>query len=141
AVAAGWDYSLAIQYFTPCVDITNVDTRVNYDTTFCTIGGTNSPLMDATNRVVGTMWWSNSINSSNGTFAAAQYWMIENITLDIGTNIISVLGTNAFGLIGSDSVTIIRDLPEGASAVMAALALASMAVRKRQRHLITVSRR
>jgi len=112
AMAAGYYHSLAIK-LSPLVDITNADALVSYDTTRYTIGGTNSPLMGATNRVVGTMWWSNALNSAEGTFPVAQIWSIGNIPLNFGTNVIGVCGTNVYGWLGYDSVIIKRSLPVG----------------------------
>ncbi|MCX7005349.1 MAG: hypothetical protein NTV22_19050 [bacterium] len=110
AAAAGAYHSLAIR-LSPFVNITNVDTFVNCDTTHFTIGGTNSPFMYTTNRLVGTMWWSNERNGACGTFAANQHWRIANISLGVGTNLIAVYGTNVYGWLGYDSVRVMRAFP------------------------------
>jgi len=112
ALAAGGYHSLAL-IFSPFIDITNVDKIVSYDNTEYTIGGTNSPLMDAMNCIVGTMWWSNSLNAAHGSFAAAENWTIANIALGFGTNVITVYGTNVYGWLGYDSVNITRAFPTG----------------------------
>lgn len=125
----------------PFIDITNAYVSVANDLTSVTIGGTNSLLMNVTNMVVSTMWWTNTLNGMHDCFATAQEWTIDNIPLDIGTNVICVFGTNEFGLIGFDSIIVTKDLPEGACAVAVTLVLASIARRKRQNKLIAVSRR
>jgi len=112
SVAAGAYHSLAIR-FGPFVDITNADVSVAYDVVSLTIGGTNSSLIDAKNRMVGTMWWTNALNGAYGEFAATPTWTIQNIPLGVGTNISSVFGTNSYGWLGSDSVRIKRAFPVG----------------------------
>ena len=119
AMAAGGDHSLAIS-FVPFVDITNANASVTYTNSHYSIGGTNSPLMDVTNQVVGTMWWINALNGSYGVFVANETWTIQNTPLNFGTNVITVNGTNTYGWLGSDSVRIVRALPVGTPIVLVA---------------------
>ena len=100
AINAGAAY--VFERFTPFVDITNQDAKVTYDITHYTIAGTNNV------NVTGRMSWSNQLTGVQGFFVSTESWSIANITLDVGTNIIIVLGTNIFGYISSDTVTIIR---------------------------------
>ncbi|MCX7002914.1 MAG: RCC1 domain-containing protein, partial [bacterium] len=118
-IAAGFSYSLALK-FSPFMDITNGATLVTYATTQSTLGGTNSPWMDALNGIVGTIWWSNALNSAHGTCAAAQSWTIANIAVGFGTNVITVYGTNVYGWLGYASVNIIRAFPAGTQIVLGA---------------------
>jgi hypothetical protein len=93
------------------VDITNESATVSYDVTTFTIGGTNSPLLDTTNLVIGSMWWVNGLNGAHGEFAATSSWIVADIPLAYGANHIAVYGTNEFGLISGDSVVITRSRP------------------------------
>ena len=86
----------------PIVDITNENATVTYDVTQYNIGGTNNP------NVVGGMSWLNSLTGMGGTLPATLEWNIPNISLNIGTNAITIYGTNAYGALSSDSVNIIR---------------------------------
>jgi len=98
----------------PCIDITNPaggGTTVSYDTTIGTIGGTNSPLTDTTNRVVGSMWWTNRLNGANGEFAATSSWTVAGIPLSPGANVITVRGSNEIGMMSGDRVVMTRSLP------------------------------
>ncbi len=49
----------------------------------------------AGSNVVGLMIWTNAANGSNGLRSASASWTISNIPLNIGTNVITVIGTNA----------------------------------------------
>ena len=89
----------------PIVDITNQVAAVTYDVTEYTIGGTNNE------NVVGTMIWSNQLTVAGGSFPAASSWTIEDITLNVGANVIKVTGENSIGDITSDSITITRGVP------------------------------
>ena len=89
----------------PIVDITNQVAAVTYDVTEYTIGGTNNE------NVVGTMIWSNQLTVAGGSFAAASSWTIEDITLNVGANVIKVTGENSIGDKASDSITITRGVP------------------------------
>ncbi len=84
------------------IDITNEAAQVTYDVTSYTIGGTNIE------EAVGTMNWTNSLTGDGGTLAATQAWTISDITLNVGSNIISVSATNSAGWSGYDSVIITR---------------------------------
>ena len=84
------------------VEVTNANDSVGYAVTTCDIGGTKS------SPVVGTMTWTNSLTTSNGSFAAASPWVVNDIDLGLGVNVITVTGTNALGTEASDSVTIKR---------------------------------
>ncbi|MCX7002637.1 MAG: hypothetical protein NTV22_05110 [bacterium] len=97
----------------PLVDVTNNISTVVGATT--AIGGTNVNL-------VGTMQWLNERGGS-GVFPAETPWQVTDIALQFGGNLITVSGTNAQGVVGSDSVTITRALPEGLCAPLAALML------------------
>ena len=89
----------------PIVNITNQDATVTYDITEYTIGGTNNE------NVVGTMIWSNQLTVAGGSFPATPSWTISNIVLDVGANIIKVIGENSVGDKGNDSITITRGTP------------------------------
>ncbi|RLD09530.1 MAG: hypothetical protein DRI44_08300 [Chlamydiae bacterium] len=89
----------------PLVNITNQDAFVTYDITEYTIGGTNNE------NVVGTMIWSNQLTVAGGSFSAAPSWTIANIGLNVGANVIKVVGENSLGAKANDSVTITRGVP------------------------------
>lgn len=86
----------------PYVDITNNDTWVSYSATHYTLGGTNG------GQVLGTMRWTNALNGAAGTLVAASAWVLANVPLAVGANVITVSGTNAAGAVASDSVVITR---------------------------------
>lgn len=86
----------------PFVDITNLPTVVAYDTATIAVGGTNNL------HVVGTMWWSNN-RGGGGTLAAQPAWVISDIPLASGNNLITVNGTNAIGVMASDTIVITRE--------------------------------
>ncbi|GEM_PF-1416043 len=85
---------------TPFVDVTNADAWVTYDTLSTAIGGSNNI------SVVG-LWWSNSLTSSGGTCSpGSPWWTINDITLNVGANVITVYGTNTVDMATNDSVMI-----------------------------------
>jgi len=90
----------------PFVNITNDAVWVRHTTTQYTVAGTNNL------EVVGTMTWNNLLNGAQGALPAPVdeplHWIIPDIPLDIGDNVISVTGTNLFGASSTDRVTITR---------------------------------
>jgi len=89
----------------PFVDITNNNTTVLHDITNYTICGSNNI------NTVGMLSWSNNNNGGVGTIAVgASWWIISDILLTSGTNVITVTGTNEYGEIAVDSVVINRAL-------------------------------
>lgn len=86
----------------PFVDITNQTATVEYDVAVYAIGGTNNA------NAVGSMRWNNSRTGSSGALPAALTWVMPNIPLGAGENIIVVTVTNAAGDEASDSVIITR---------------------------------
>ncbi len=87
----------------PFINITNSDVTVDYSVTSYTIGGTNNE------HVVGSMNWTNSLTSAWGTKTGWLVgWMIEDIPLGFGDNLITVFGTNIYGHATNDSVIITR---------------------------------
>jgi len=91
----------------PSVDILNEDSTVNYDTDHYTITGNNNV------NVVGNMTWFNQLTGIIGNIPATPSWIISNITLAVGANVIVVSGSNAYDSVASDSVTIIRRSKRG----------------------------
>ncbi len=92
----------------PAVTITNPasdSVTVDNSVTVTNISGTSW-------NVVGTMSWTNSQTTSNGTIEATATWSISGIDLDEGANVITVTGTNAAGTEASASVTITRQAPD-----------------------------
>lgn len=87
--------------FPPYVDITTTPAWVTHDVTSYTIGGTNNPW------VTNVMTWSTSAGFS-GSFAAAQAWVVSNIPLVVGPNVITVRGWDDFRRTSTDSVVITR---------------------------------
>ncbi|OQW96576.1 MAG: hypothetical protein BWK77_04265 [Verrucomicrobia bacterium A1] len=61
--------------------------------------------------VVGLMSWTNSLNGAGGLLSVASPWSIANIPLDIGANVITVVGTN------SGSATVTNAADSGSSSV------------------------
>lgn len=62
-------------------------TTVAATTTACTVQGTAA-------NVAGYLSWSNSLNGSNGTLAAASPWTLSGVPLATGTNGLTLSGTN-----------------------------------------------
>ena len=106
-----WDDALDMQMApcgsAPAIEITNANETVANEISSRTIGGTSANL-------VGTMTWANSLGGS-GSFAASANWSVPNISLSVGTNIITVTGTNSAGNSTADSVAIIRSSPPAAT--------------------------
>ncbi|GEM_PF-686275 len=86
----------------PAVDVTNEDYWVTFDVSTGTIGGTNNAF------VGGGMLWTNRQTHASGTFPAQPAWVVSNIGLQVGNNVIVIRGTNSLGDISEDSVTITR---------------------------------
>ena len=82
--------------------VTDTNAFVTYDVAATTVNGTNNAA------VVGTMTWTNSLTGQASTLAAALSWAIPGVTLNVGTNVITVYGTNAYGFVVSSSVTLTR---------------------------------
>ena len=88
-----WNFTLNVCSSTlaaAAIAITNPagGTTVAATTTACTVQGTAS-------NVTGFLAWSNALNGSNGTLAAASPWSLAAVPLATGTNGITVSGTNA----------------------------------------------
>ena len=103
ALAAGYYHTVAIRFY-PVIDITNAARAVDVATPSAAIGGTNAPWT----RAIGSMWWTNTTNGAQGSFAASASWAISNIPLVRGHNLIDVYGSNAVGEVGVDSTVITR---------------------------------
>jgi len=71
------------------------------------VGGT------ATEWIVGFLTWTNAANGENGTLPASTNWLVTDLLLAFGKNMITVSGTNREGVAASDSVTITRSLLPG----------------------------
>jgi sulfatase modifying factor 1 len=84
----------------PSLDITNENQTVAGTVSTLTLGGT------ANAHVVGQMTWSNSLGGA-GSFTAVPAWSIP-LTLDMGTNIITVRGSNLWSEVATDVVVIAR---------------------------------
>ena len=85
----------------PTLDITNENAAVVYNTTEYTIG-----FVFNTN-LVGNVSWINQLTGVQGEVDSLD-GEIQNITLDVGSNVIAVTGENSLGDEANDSVTIIR---------------------------------
>ena len=101
------DQFLAVDDITiPFVNLTNNNVTVDQAVTQYTIGGTNS------SKVVGNMSWQNELSGGSGTLAASANWIISDIPIIIGNNVITVSGTNISGVISGDSILISKPIPE-----------------------------
>lgn len=87
----------------PVLDIATPDQTVPFETSSITVTGT------ANAQVVGDLTWTNDLTGGAGTAAADSDWTIAGIALDVGANLITVVGTNAGGLSAQDAVTITRE--------------------------------
>ena len=85
----------------PVVSITNQILALPASTALVLIGGTNRS-------VGGTMTWQTSAGAS-GSFSAATPWSAT-VPLTADVTVISVNGTNSAGVVGSDTVTIARNV-------------------------------
>jgi len=86
---------------TPTLDVTNDEVTVTYNTTQYTLG-----FIINTN-VVGKVHWVNSL-SGDQDYVDASAGIIEDVALNVGSNLITVTGTNLYGQKVIDSVTITR---------------------------------
>ena len=64
----------------------------------------------ANSNIVGDISWTNALTGGNGTLSAVASWS-QNVTLDVGENVITVRGTNSTGDASTDSVSITRQAP------------------------------
>lgn len=97
---------VSVVYPLPVVTITNDLLTVSQTVETVTLEGTNNLW------AVGTMTWTNLLNSTGGTNAVPgepYAWQVPDVPLSIGRNMISVSVTNATGGVASNSVIIIRD--------------------------------
>ena len=93
----------AYEYLQAFVDITNSNETVSSVVETYTVGGTNNAW------TVGSLWWTNGVNGSNGTMAVSgTAFQIADIPLFYSDNTITVSGTNVDGRAVSDSVVIHR---------------------------------
>ncbi|MBU0677125.1 MAG: hypothetical protein KJ626_03335, partial [Verrucomicrobia bacterium] len=74
----------------------------------------------ASTGTVGQLTWTNSATGASGSIAAATNWTVSGMALNVGANLITVLGTNATGSWSSDAVTIRRGAPASYSGTMIA---------------------
>ena len=85
----------------PGIAVTTVNQTVSFAITNLPVGGTSSNL-------AGFISWTNSQGGAVGTIPAATGWLITDLALNVGTNLITVRGTNSVGA-ASASVTLIRE--------------------------------
>ncbi len=78
----------------------------SHQTVAYTVSGTNVA------SIVGAITWTNRLNGTNGTLAAALNWTIASIPLMVGDNTIVVTGTNSAGAAAVDAVTIQRTMAD-----------------------------
>jgi len=90
----------------PFVNLTNDNIMVENIVSQYTIGGTNN------SKVIGTMSWLNADSGSSGGISATANWIISDIPLVNGTNVITVTGTNICDKVSSDEIIIVRAVPE-----------------------------
>lgn len=86
----------------PEVIVTTADGTVPFSTTTIDVEGT------ANSNVIGELTWTNALTGLSGTIPASAAWTVSVVSLNIGTNLITVRGTNGTGLASQDSVTITR---------------------------------
>ena len=88
------------------ITITNpaVNISVGADTAVYALRGTAKD-------VDGYLSWTNSLTGANGILSAVSSWSIANVALDVGANVITVVGTN------SGSATVTNAYDSGANAV------------------------
>ena len=88
------------------ITITNPanDVTVGNETTVYTLQGTAKD-------VVGLLSWTNRLTGAGGRLSVASSWNVANIALDVGSNVISVVGTN------SGVSTITNAMDSGSSSV------------------------
>ena len=86
---------------TPIVTITTTNSVIDYDYSSLVIDGTINF------NVMGGMWISNAANGAMASFDATQNWSTV-ISLEVGTNAITVYGTNFLNDTATDSVIIMR---------------------------------
>ena len=94
------------------VNITNDAASVNIGISSYTIGGTNDQY------AVGDMWWKNTLtNEAGASFTSESSWLIPDIPILLGDNIIEVYGSNVAGRISRDSV-VITSIPESSICIL-----------------------
>lgn len=91
----------------PGIVITTAPQVVSNPTTSISVGGT------ANTNTIGELTWTNALTGGTGTLPAATNWLIASVSLDVGSNPITVRGTNAGGSSASASVTIVRQSAGG----------------------------
>ena len=109
-MAVGSYHCIAVCVDPPFVAITNDAIGVDVAVATCSLGGTNMPSTNALNKVVGTMWWSNTANGAHGSFVAQDSWTIPDIPLGCfgNENTIVVYGSNRYGTLAHDSMVVTR---------------------------------
>ncbi|MCX6929946.1 MAG: chitobiase/beta-hexosaminidase C-terminal domain-containing protein, partial [Verrucomicrobia bacterium] len=85
----------------PLINITNQVLALPADASSVILRGTGSSL-------AGTMIWRTSAGAS-GSFAAKPVWSAT-VSLTTNVTLITVIGTNSAGVVGSDTVTITRQV-------------------------------
>ncbi len=90
----------------PDVILYTTNTVVTNEITTYTITGTNN------RHVVGSMLCTNTLTQEGVTLPAMAPWVVSNLTLAIGDNLIEMRGTNLYGVMDIERVTITR-LPYG----------------------------
>jgi len=101
ALPAGGDY--------PVATITNPSLSaftVGYSTDGQPFSGT------CNTSAVGQLVWTNDLTGESGSVPAAPEWILGNLYLGIGTNVVTVWATNQSGEASSTQVTITRDMRE-----------------------------
>ncbi|HMP90466.1 MAG TPA: hypothetical protein PJ991_09700 [Kiritimatiellia bacterium] len=88
----------------PAVNITTANQSVPFATTEIDIVGT------ANTNTVGELSWTNSLTGASGTIPATLNWIIDDVALAVGDNVITVSGSNLYAVVVQDVVTIIREV-------------------------------
>jgi len=88
----------------PLIVITSHNTTVGYDVTSYTIAGINNA------NVVGVMNWTNSLTGESGGIQVSNlHFIVSNINLEHGDNLIEIMGTNIYGHSTNSVVSIHRE--------------------------------
>ncbi len=110
---SGTDWHFALNACIPTpppsgIAITNPagNASVGYDVTVYSLQGTATD-------VSGMMSWTNSLSGASGILSVAPSWNIANVPLDVGANVITVVGTN------NGAATVTNAADSGASAAYA----------------------
>jgi len=90
----------------PEILLYTTNTVVTNEVTSFTISGTNN------RHVVGYMWCTNLVSGAHRAFPATAPWVVSNLALAIGDNVVRVHGTNMYGDGAAVEVVITR-LPDG----------------------------